>query len=210
MYKFYIKVINDKETEYVMTSDYISTVSVLMKELSSKLNSTKESVYYTVQNIKSDITLKYKSDKKKVLIGYLNTKDVVEEIVNVEENYFQYYSEQYNIFEFVIECKKYLGNPEKVKLQVKREQIAMGDVVGLEQEFIVKPYVELSSVVNIGSYPEEYTKTIIYYTDLDGNKTSEIIRTEGVLTTSDMALSNFLQLYRIDTKQAIIMEQLKR
>lgn len=210
MYKFYIKVINDKETEYVMTSDYISTVSVLMKELSSKLSSTKESVYYTVQNIKSDITLKYKSDKKKVLIGYLNTKDVVEEIVNVEENYFQYYSEQYNIFEFVIECKKYLGNPEKVKLQVKREQIAMGDVVGLEQEFIVKPYVELSSVVNIGSYPEEYTKTIIYYTDLDGNKTSEIIRTEGVLTTSDMALSNFLQLYRIDTKQAIIMEQLKR
>ena len=209
MYKFYIKVINDIETEYVVTCEDISKVSVLMKELSSKLNSTKESVYYTVQNIKSDITLKYKSDKKKVLIGYLNTKDVVEEIVNVEENYFQYYSEQYNIFEFVIECKKYLGNPENVKLQVKREQIAMGDVVGLEQEYIVKPYVQLSSIVNIGSYPEKYTKTIIYYTDLNGNKTSEIIRIEGVLTTSDMALSNFLQLYRIDTKQAIIMEQLK-
>lgn len=209
MYKFYIKIIDDTEKKIILTIDDISNASIFLKELCNKLSITKENSYYTVVNIKNEKTIKYKSDNKKNIIGYITTKDIAQEILKVEENYFKYYADKYNLLEFEIECKKYSGNAVNTKVHVHREDLSMGDTVGLEKDFIIKPFEYLSSIVNRGMYSEYYKNTVINYTDLDENKISKKIRIDGNLTIADMAFSNFVELYKINTDKPIILQLFK-
>ena len=208
-YKFHIKIIDNTEKEYVLSLNDISQVGIFLKELCNKLKESKANSYYTVIDIKNEKTLKYPSDSKKVNLGYIDAKNTLKEILYVQENYFQYYADKYNLFEFEIECKKYLGNPVNLKIQVNREQLAMGDIVGLKEYFIIKPFECFSSIFNRGSYCEYYKKTIINYTDLNGNEINEQIREEGNLLIEDMAFSQFIETKRIDIDKPIIIQQFK-